>query len=169
MDFIQMIGWMISLVALFYLFMKHNQAPQQVEHSEELKNKESRTADLLYGARESREKKGARKEENLRSPVALPSVRKRSISPFEENDFSNETEKKPLKKTHAPHLLKSTITQHYEKTPSRVVLKPFIPLIDYEKSSEPSRAHKALQRLNQRSDLIIYQEIIDKPKSLRPL
>jgi hypothetical protein len=165
------IGFLISLFALIYLFFKqqslarHRQQHPETGHHHETLEDDSLT-ELIKGMNRQAEHKSTAKPAPPAPPKPTKPQRKGAASPLEQYRLESSVEKRQLKSSLESRQLKPTVRKHVEETSPRIISESLyhadhIPI-------EPSRAEVALRRLAHRRDLVIYQEIIDKPKSMRP-
>jgi hypothetical protein len=168
---VEFIGFIISLLALVYLFFKQ----QSYEHhrqaqSQDFKNEEVDEDDDLKELMKTIDREtAARDTQHLppRPPQIVKQIKKPSSTSFEEYRLASQIEKRQLKSSLENRHLKSKIAQKLEERTLPQIAQPHSHVRDWEEKA-PSRARIALGRLSNRRDLIIYQEIIDKPKSMRP-
>lgn len=144
---VESIGFVISLLALLYLFTKKNKGPQQPQK----RNERGTTKRREY------------QEDKLEDPLAkIPHPKILQMVP-----------QKNLQKTKAS--LPLLLPKKPAKEPQRDFFfiepqgrnRPAIkPLEKLEKSmvSGPSRGRLAIERLSSKKDLLIYQTIMGKPK-----
>lgn len=167
------IGFLISLLALIYLFFKQKslarhrqQRPEGESHHVVLED------DTLAGLLKAIEHEAEQKSAARAAPTPPPPSpkqprphRKGAASPLEQYRLESAVETRRLKSTLENRQLKPTVRERIEEPPK--------PMTEYVYHSdaipvEPSRAEVAIRRMAHRRDLVIYQEIIDKPKSMRP-
>lgn len=161
------VGFIISVLALIYLFFKQQAIIQQKrEHDEidEMMEEQERSVTLPP------EKKISPQIKENRIPKPPQKMRQEPpISSLEEYRLASQIEKRKLKSTlenrHLKSNLESRVSRRTEPAPSS-----FPPHNHHENipSPSPSRAAKAIDNLKNRKDLIIYQVVIDKPKGLKP-
>lgn len=138
------IGFIISLFALVYLFFKQRSLEQQNQENE-WEDKDERAIEKVMKAKE-RERVARERAQHV--PPPLPKVKKFKqplASPLEEYRIKSQLETRHLKSAIAP--------SHH---------------LGEKKKKGLTQVELAVRRLSCRRDLIIYQEIIGKPKSLRP-
>lgn len=167
------IGFLISLLALIYLFFKQHslarhrqQRPDGESHHVVLED--DTLAGLLKAMEHEAEQKSAAKAEPPPPPPSPKQPRphrKGAASPLEQYRLESAVETRRLKSALESRQLKPTVRERIEEP--KLITEHLhhadaIPV-------EPSRAEVAIRRLAHRRDLAIYQEIIDKPKSMRPL
>ena len=164
------IGFFISLLAVIYLyFRQHSAASRPQEHPsrrmEQEDGEEDPLAEFIHTMKHEAKKKPAAPPAPPAVPKQAKPVRKGAASPLEQYRLESAVEKRQLKSPLQNRQLKPTVREHIGDAPQR---KP-PPLYPSDKTEvRPSRAEVALKRLAHRRDLVIYQEIIDKPKSMRP-
>jgi type IV secretory pathway VirB10-like protein len=155
---VEIIGFVISLLALLYLFMKQNPAPSRRtpaprDQEEEAVEDEDDPFREFLKEKEATERE-AKTEEPL-PPPSPPKIAKKPKKPsppsLEEYRLASQIEERRLKSALADRQLKSRFHHSEERN----------------RNLRPSQAHLAVQHLTSRRDLIIYQEIMNKPKSLR--
>lgn len=172
------VGFIISLLALFYLFFKQQSDDgSKQEHpdentNEELTDEEDREAYMR--------RKKALKEEPIKQDVPsqhLPpppqvvnwSQKLRSLSTSEKWQSRNSIEENRLRSSLEDRYLKSKQRMNTSDVCSISFSRSLRQNDELDRVIKPPRAEMAIRRLSSRRDLIIYQEIIDKPKSMRPL
>lgn len=176
MSFVEIIGFIISLLALIYLFFKQQSiARYRQEHPDALREEETTEEDPLTELMKAIEKETAARKAAQHLPPSPPKVVRKATQPklapitssLEDYHLASQIEKRKLKSSLENRSLKSPLGQRLEEKSLHVIPPPHHPGIE-EAFVGPSRGEKALRRLSTRRDLIIYQEIIDKPKSMRP-
>lgn len=185
MSFVEIIGFIISFLALIYLFFKQQSiARYRQEHPEAFKEEEIAEEDPLTELMKAIEKETKAREAARHLPPPPPKViqKPKPLKPpplaaslndyhlesqIERRRVESQVEKRKLKSSLENRTLKSTLSQKLEEKGVHTIPSSHHYGIE-EGFTEPSRAEIALRRLTHRRDLIIYQEIIDKPKSLRP-
>jgi len=126
---VEVIGCVISLLALLYLFLNENRPP-------------------------------------LEQQVPLPpKISKRSYA--EERRVKNKAEKELSEQRIKDHPLRSIVKPPPPPVCNLPSSSSLLRLEEHEKIA-PSKVQVMVQRLNRRRDMLVYQEIIDKPKSMRP-
>lgn len=164
------IGFFISLLAVIYLYFKqHSAASHPQEHPsgrmEREDLEEDPLAEFIHTMKHEAKKKSAVRPAPPPVSKQVKPIRKGAASPLEQYRLESAVEKRQLKSPLQNRQLKPSVREHIEEAPLR---RP-IPLYPSDKIEvKPSRAEVALKRLAHPRDLIIYQEIIDKPKSMRP-
>lgn len=171
---VEMIGFIISLLALFYLFMKQNVPNKQKRHSRKhshpVDQEEEPVNDSFQEFLKTMQKEAVareefqqmpppaskKKEHPKKNPPRLPE-NNRLVSSLEERSLKN-----PLENRHA----KSRFS-HHEDLPGRTLSLSLNHYDEKDEKRKSSRLQSTLRHLVQRQDMIIYQEIIGKPKSLR--
>ncbi len=168
---VEFIGFIISLLALFYLFIKQNSRTERQTQPTDDSIEGKEEYPFKQFLREIKKEVEARENvQRLPPPPSPPKVAKQSKKPrpvLEEGRLKNQIEQHRMKTSVEDRRVKSRV--HQEEQPGRMVMLPTRhPHIEENRIKGPSRVQLALHRLASRKDLIIYQEIIDKPKSMRP-
>lgn len=165
---VEVIGFIISLLALLYLFIKENIPAQRRAHPPSYPQEEELRDDPFNEFLKNIEKEAAAREAAKHLPPPPPKVAKQSKkpskTPLEEHKLSNQMEQRRLKSSFEDRHVKSKFN-HREELPGRSLALSHHR--EEERSERPSKAQLALRRLGKPRDMIIYQEILDKPKSLR--
>jgi len=163
---VEMIGFIISLLALFYIFIKQSLSPQQrgsaTRYQESRKIEDDPFTEFLKGIEEKGE---GRESVEQRAPPPSKKrgeSKKKSFRSVDEHrsrvsNAKSSLEIQPMKSKFLPH----------EKLPNRILVNPLLNVGEKHEQLKPSRAKSVVRRLSHRRDLIIYREIMDKPKSLR--
>lgn len=175
MSFVEIIGFIISFLALIYLFFKQQSiARYRQEHPDAFNNEELIEEDPLEEFMSTMEKKRAARKKAQHLPPPPPSskksvqqTKKNSSSSLEDYRLASQIEKRKIKSSLENRQLTSHLHRHLEERASHSIVPSLHHPITDHIETEPSRAQIAIQRLTSRRDLIIYQEIIDKPKSMR--
>lgn len=175
MSGIEIIGFIVSILSLLFLFFKNRYDTRyREEHPEQFNNKE-----LIEENHEEEEHirelmqnlTGQRKER--RQPASLPppqAPRKTerpkiaTFSEFDDYHLVSPIEKRQLHSAIEGRKLKS-------KLANREITSKLASLTHHHDEKEivaPSRARKAISRLSHLPDIVIYTEILSPPKSLRP-
>jgi hypothetical protein len=147
---VEVIGFIISLLALIYIFVKQSMPPKR-RAEPSIEQEEEEMEDPLKDFLRSIERESAAREVvPQRKPPPPPKKKKEQKRTqhlsLEERRLASQLESRRLKSSlEERHLYKK----------------------EEEKPPESSRAQLAIQRLANRQDMLIYQEIMDKPKSLR--
>lgn len=145
------IGLLISILALIFLFIKQQSAPRQSEETTPY-NPEEEDETLLefIQKRENAVKK--------MKPPSPPQIKSRVKPSLEKHRIESEIEKRRIKSELEARQLKPSVRAAEDLSHLHLDgLKKF-----------PSKAEIALKHLGEKKDLIIYQEIIGKPRALRP-
>lgn len=157
------IGFIVSILALLYLFYKQmSSARRQHEHSHsiQLENEEwDEEDDPLREFKVAMERKRAAEEKVLKPvPPSLPPkiYKQPKKTTLEEYRLTSSLEKRKLKSALEARQQKILDNRNEENA-----------AIVSQMEERPSRAKIAIQRLSNRRDLIIYQEIMNKPLGLR--
>lgn len=158
----EFIGFIISFLALLYLYFKQQSFVQHQQEKAEL-NQENKAEEEdplkeFMKAMKTRELQEVRHMPPPKPHPKQPKQHRKSVSsPLEEYRISSSLEKRQLK----------SALEERKLTPK--VGGRFLPHHEGEDQRRgPSRGKLAINRLANRRDLLIYQEIIDKPKSMRP-
>ena len=162
----EFIGFIISFLALLYLYFKQQSSVQhQQEQAGQMQEAEIEEEDPLKEFMKEMRKRD-REQQEVRRPPPPPKPqlkqpkhqhRKNVASPLEEYRISSSIEKRQLKSTLEERKL-------IPKVGGR-----FLPHHEGEDEKRgPSKGKLDINRLANRRDLLIYQEIMDKPKSMRP-
>jgi hypothetical protein len=172
---VEVIGFIISLLALLFLFMRQSVPPPHLPHptirsEEEELMEEDPFKELMRAV----QKEAAAREAALHPPPVPPAPTKRAKpspkgvkSSLEDYRLASQIEQRQLKSTLESRHLVSRF-HHHEELPARnLALSTSHLRMEEDKIMGPSRVQLAIQRLADRRDMIIYQEIIDKPKSMR--
>jgi hypothetical protein len=158
---VEYFGFIVSILALLYLFFKQiSGARQQHGQSAQSKNEEwDEGDDPLKEFMAVVERKRAADEIVLR-PVPPSPPHKMHKQPkttsLEEHRLTGSLEKRKLKSSLEARQQKIIDNRNEENA-----------AILLQTEERPSRAKKAIQRLSSRRDMIIYQEIMNKPIGLR--
>jgi outer membrane biosynthesis protein TonB len=173
---VEFIGFIISLLALLYLFIKQNSRTERQAHPPGYPpEEEGKEEDPFKQYLRAIEKEAEAREATQHLPPPLPSlppkVAKKPKKPpphsLEERRLQSQIEQRHMKSSLEERHLKSRFN-HHEELPGRTLALPANHLhAEEERMVGPSRVQLALRRLSSRRDLIIYQEIVAKPKSMR--
>lgn len=148
----EIIGFVISLLALFYLFFKQKSLEQQ-EYANDMQDEEILKNKVV-------------KKAGPPQPPRVKKSKKHALPVFEDDRLIRQIEKRELKSAVDHDHLKPKISQRKEV--KHLMTPSFHPhLVGEREEAGPSKVKIALQRLSNKRDLIIFQEIIDKPKSMR--
>jgi hypothetical protein len=168
-SFVEFIGFLISILALVYLFLKQRSLSRyRREHPEVFKHeelaKEEEEGDSFKEIIQSMKNETVTKPRPPPHPKVVPQPKKEALaSTLKDYQLASQIEKRELKSSLENRYLKTKLVQRFDETPSEIAHPSHL-----EEGTKP-RVEVALARLSRRRDLIIYQEIIDKPKSMRPL
>lgn len=177
MSVVEFIGFAISVLALLFLYFKNRaDTIASQEHRGRAKEEDFLEGTHLKDFLKSIEKDIAEKEKPKPLPSspplpALPQIerkhKKASLSALEGRQLTSQLERRKIKSPIENRTIAASISRRYEEaSPSGVV-----PLLHHAYAEEihhaPARGKAAIQRLAHLQDLVIYQEIINKPKSLR--
>lgn len=166
---VETIGFIISLIALFFLFIKQKEAtiqngqPADYQDVEEMDDPFKAFFKAIEKEGESRAKiqqKPPHHPKKKEQPGKIPSHLK------EEYRSVKSAEKRHAKSSLDPHHMKPKALQHEEIPGRKHPLPQHHPGEEQGKASI-SRLQTAVRRLHHKRDLLIYQEIMKKPKSLR--
>lgn len=166
---VEIIGFIISLLALLYIFIRQTLPSQRPTPQPRAQHQELIEDDPFKDFMKAVEKEVAKREVSQHVPPP-PKIKKQKPKkppdiPLEKYQLKSQLKERHLKSTLEERHIKSKLGHHDE------VLKPSLPgrhhHAEEKENLKPSRAKLAIQRLNKRQDLIIYQEIISKPKALR--
>ncbi len=180
MSFVEVIGFIISFLALLYLFFQQQAAVRKRQENPNDFTNEEEEEDPLNEWMKEIEREAAAREAARHSPPPPPRVIQRPLtsksskpskkaplsSNLENYQTPSQIEQRKLKSSLENYRLKSALSQKLEE---RQLHTMGLPHHNGEGSIRRSRVEIATRRLSRRRDLIIYQEIMDKPKSLRPL
>lgn len=164
------IGFFISLLAVIYLYFKqksftHHQRESASHKMEPEDGQEDPLAEFIHTMKLEAKKKQAAHPAPPPAPKQAKPVRRGAASPLEQYRLESAVEKRQLKSALENRQLKPSVREHIEEAHQRRS-PPLYPSDSIE--MKPSRAEVALKRLAHPRDLIIYQEIIGQPKSMRP-
>ena len=161
------IGFLISLLALIYLYFKQQsfarhrrehpqvraERPEEIEEEDAL---EDFMQEIGYSMKKPSTPPPAPPTPTLKTSKK-PEVRRKSVeSPLTQYRLESAVEKRQLKSTLESRRLEPAVKKHRDDDGHAE-----------EMLRHPSKAEKAIKRLQSKRDLVIYQEIISKPKSLR--
>jgi len=169
---VEFIGFIISLLALLYLFIMQNRSASRGVHSERRQNEELIEDDPFKEFLKVVEKETLVREVAQHLPPPPPKIikqqpKKKTPSALEDSRLAGQIEKRKLKSPLEDRQLRSRFNHHEELPGRNLPLSANIHRVDEDNIVGPSRVYVALQRLANRRDMIIFQEIIDKPKSIR--
>lgn len=171
MPFIEIIALFISLMAIIYLWKKNvaqNESKQeQIRHAqnEEKKRKNNRQPKNMMTRKEFLEE-----ERGLTPPLfSSPQFYQQDVSyEIKSHQQERQHKEKQVVMSHEKHMMKAKTVQTRLDSRSPALLHVrHLHKEDAQIQLQPSRAHQAIKRLSRLQDLIIYQEILNKPKSLR--
>lgn len=170
---VEIIGFIISLLALIYLFFKQQSINRyRQEHPEAFIEEEIEEDDPLKEFMKAIERQKAAREASQHVPPPPPKMAKQSkqiplYPSLEDYRMASQIENRQLKSSLENRRINSKLGQRFEELPSHTLA----PNLHYPGSGQlvgQTRVGLALKRLSKKQDLIIYQEIIDKPRGLRP-
>ena len=166
---VEIIGFIISLLALLYLFIQQN-APSKQKRYSSVEQEEEEMGDPLRELLRVMEKEvEAKQVHHLPPPPPAPKKRdhpKKSPSSLEKQRLASSIENRHLKSALEERQIQSRLSRH-EDYPGRTLAHSFSHMGERNEKLKVSRLEAAVRRLSHRRDLIIYQEIMEKPKSLR--
>lgn len=169
----ELIGFVITLLALLFLFFKnrhvtvrqekHPQSGKRRALMEEEREEEYELKELIhtFKGQLKREKEAPLPPPPLQKQKSAQALKKKSLSTLEEYHLSSPIEKRQVKSSLESRQLKSSLAQ-------REISGPLIYHFEERKSKVPSRASNAMTRLAHWPDIVIYTEILSPPKSMRP-
>ncbi len=190
---VELIGFGISLLALVFLYFKNRQALSQrqrhietIEEDEEAIEEDPLQALMLamQKEKEKRERKHQVKPRPLSTRPKQPpppprqtlvqtpkTVRaapepKELRSPLEDYRLQSTLEKRKVKSALEERRLKSTLTHRSQEVSKMGLIHSHLHE-EEDVSPQPSRIELAMRRLAHLPDLIIYQEVLSRPKGLR--
>lgn len=168
---VEIIGFIISLLALLYLFVKQNFPTQRPAESPRYQNEEFEEDDPFKDFMKAVEKEAASREalQHLPPPPSKAIKKQKKAKPpsLAEYQLISQIETRQIKSSLEDRHLTSTFS-HRENLPGRsLALSVSHRRIEEEKENRSSRVRLAMSRLVNRRDMMIYQEIVGKPKSLR--
>jgi hypothetical protein len=163
---VEVIGLVISFLALLYLFMMQNRPVQRKERPFSDQDERVAEEDPFKEWMKAIEKKVTRREAPPPSKIKKQKKKPPPL-PLEEDQIVSQIESRHLKSALEERHIQSRFNDH-EKLPKHAsALSISHHLAEEESVIALSRGQQAIQRLAKRRDLIIYQEIVNKPKSLR--
>lgn len=160
---VEIIGFIISALALFYLFVRQNMPTQQPSSQQRIRVEKDEGSDLYQEFLRVLEGENLKKEKIQPKPPSPPKVKKKNkeVVPviLTERHLLSPIEERRLKSSVEERRIKSSIENRHLISP----------LSSYETHTEEAqpKVQEILNRLYDRRDLVIYQEIMGKPKSLR--
>jgi hypothetical protein len=168
---VEFIGFIISFLALVYLFIKQNSPPARQEHPPDYPTEGLKEANPFEEFRKKLDREAEAREatQRLPPPPTSSKVAKQHKRPprlaLKEHQMTSQIEERRLRNALEDRHIQSRMN-HRE---GALAVSTSHHRAEEDRKMGPSRAQLALQRLTHRRDLIVYQEIIDKPKSMRPL
>lgn len=190
---VELIGFGISLLALVFLYFKNRQALSQrqrhietVEEDEEVIEEDPLQA-LMFAMQKEKEKRERKHEVKPRhastrpkqppppprqalvqasKPEQAASQYKELRSPLEDYRLQSTLEKRKVKSALEERRLKSALTHRPQEMSKMGSVHSHLHEEDYV-PPQPSRVELAMRRLAHLPDLIIYQEVLSRPKGLR--
>lgn len=173
---VEVIGFIISLLALLYLFIKHNHPSSRSRSTPVSSNpvdSKEEGDDFFQEFMKAIEKETASREAMQHvPPPAPPKIKKEPYATpksqsLQEYQLKSQIENRQLKSSLQERHIQSKIS-HREELPRRSTTLNIAHAISEEKENlRPSRVQLAIQRLNKRQDILIYQEVMSRPKAFR--
>lgn len=163
---VETIGFIISLIALFFLFIKQKAATMQKRNSSDYLDEEEAYDPFkeFFKSIENEEESRTKIQQKPPHPPKKKASPKKALShPKEEYRVAKSLDKRQLKGDNHP--IKPRVL--YEEIPGRIQVHSMHHLDEENVEPKISRLQSAVERLHHRRDLLIYQEIMKKPKSLR--
>jgi len=166
------IGFLISLLALIYLYFRQQSlARHRQEHLDaqiyQESDEEDALSEFIKTIQHKTDKKATVQPPPPPASKPVKTIRKDVASTLQAYHLESPLEKRQLKSSLESRQLKSGVRKQAEERAARDIAEAAIHAAESPQAG-PSRAKTALRRLAHRRDLAIYQEIIDKPKSMRP-
>lgn len=191
MDLVQFIGFIVVMIAMSFLSVKRQKEKKQADHSEPMEEDEHKRKQNLRQFLKSLEADMEEDEEEESLPPEPPPLKKQTPpppSPLEvrvqskqpperllqedQYKFQDELESYRLTTNIEQRKLQTALDKRYKGFSSdRIVSPDLLPSTDsYETlvAFTPSRARKLMDKLSSRQEMIVYQEIMNPPVSLRP-
>lgn len=166
---VETIGFIISLLALLYLFVQ-NKSSSQPRGRPASSQKEEAEEDPFREFLKAMENEAEAREAAQRMPPPPPPVRKKErhkkAPPLADRKLVSSIEERHLKSSLEERHIASRFN-HREDVAGRTLASSLHHRNEGEGKLRASRAQSIIQRLSHRRDMIIYQEIIKKPKALR--
>ena len=160
----EIIGMVISLLSLIYLFFRNQPGRQQqpkhprtAEREQHFDAEAEEDFQALLQALKGEERQVKPAPPPRFKPV-LPEKPK-SLSTLEGYHLSSSIEKRSLQSSLERRQLKSTLASKMKETAEEDHL------VDHQ-SRKPSRARSVIKRLHHLPDIVIYTEILNRPKGL---
>ena len=167
MSGVEFIGFIISLISLIFLYFK-NRKDNQEEHLNELKNEELEGDHPFKEFVKTRKRDlEARDRRQVHEEPPPPPLSKKFKQPKHPTNFSS-TENYRIKNSVENRQMTRPLEGQQLKTafPKRTLSAIQHPE-EIKEIKKPSKAQAAIHKLPHLRNLVIYQEIMDKPKSLR--
>lgn len=172
---VEFIGFVISLLALLYLFIKQNHSSQHPVRASQRPPVESKDEeeDLFQELIKGIEKERASREAIRHVPPPTPpKTKKETRAPqtsqsLKDYQLKSQIENRQLKSSIEERHLTSKFTPHEELPRRSTTLTIIHPKSDEKVKLRPSRVQLTIERLNKRQDILIYQEVMSRPKALR--
>lgn len=167
------IGFFISILALVYLYIKQSSPPREGEGTASFNgSEEGEEADDPFSAimkeMERRAAVGKVVEKRPKEEVVLLPLPPAKSKVVKKRSSSRSLEERPLTSSLKERELRNSLEKRRGKPKGASSSKnEKIVLLPPPNHGKKSRAADVVSRLAKRSDMIIYQEIIGKPKSLR--
>jgi hypothetical protein len=185
MSDVELIGFVVSIVSLIFIYYKNQREMRKREEHPEKFQDEPLEEDLLKALMNAMQREQVKREKEQRErlqgtertlpkpkpkpkaqplPPPAPQTMRQSPrpSPLKEYHLTSQMETRRLKSALEERQLKSQLSYRHEELPA------YVHAADHQVDVQPSRAQQAIRRLAHLPDLVIYQEILSPPKSLRP-
>lgn len=169
---VEIIGFIISLLALLYLFIKQNVPSQQKRYPPGYQDEEEMNDPFKEFLKTMEKEAEARETAQYMPPPPPPLPKKKELlkkapsRSLEEYRPISSREERHLKSSLEGRHVKSKFN-HYEDLPGHTLSLSLSHRDEREEKPRASRLQSAVRRLVHRKDMIIYQEVIGKPRSLR--
>jgi hypothetical protein len=163
---VEFIGFFISLLALIYLYYRQYAiATRRRQQRQEAGMTEEESEDPLRVLMEEMVHKDELEKQRQMLPPPLKKakrVHKKAKPSLAEYHLESDLEKRKIKSALQKRHLQPSVAKNLEDRVLNTIS------LSSKLTVRPSKAMGALKRLSHRRDLLIYQEIIDQPRSLRP-
>lgn len=168
MSIVELIGFVISLISILFLFLMKKQrvddsANQPEEFRGEKLEEEDPLKELLRQVNTPKQKVTP-KPSVQRHPPSKPNASwkasphlSQQVPSFKDDRFKSAAQERKIKSELEQHSIKSKLAEKKEGNAYSQEPNHF---------AQPRIVH-FVERLSKKSDMIVYQEILDKPKSLR--
>lgn len=194
MSGVELIGFVVSVVSLIFIYYKNQRDMREREAHPEKFQEEPLEEDPLKALMSAMQREQLKREKEEREriqgveralpkPKPKPKLKAQPLpppapqtmrqpprrSPLEDYRLASEVETRRLKSALEERQLKSKLSYRHEQLPAYVPAQVLhLHTGDQQVEVQPSRAQQAIRRLAHLPDLVIYQEILSPPKSLRP-